>query len=29
MDVFMVSLEGGADIEKVADKTPEKISKIG
>ena len=27
MDVFMVSLEGGVDIEKVAAKTPEKIVK--
>ena len=25
MDVFMVSIEGGVDIEKVADETPEKI----
>tara|TARA_B000000557_G_C20798025_1_gene454180 strand:+ start:333 stop:1520 length:1188 start_codon:yes stop_codon:yes gene_type:complete len=28
MDVFMVSSEGGMEIEKVADKTPEKITKI-
>ena len=28
MDVFMVSSEGGIDIEKVAEKTPEKITKI-
>ena len=28
MDVFMVSIEGGVDIEKVADETPEKIVKI-
>ena len=27
MDVFMVSIEGGVDIEKVADETPEKIVK--
>ena len=27
MDVFMVSVEGGVDIEKVADETPEKIVK--
>ena len=27
MDVFMVSIEGGIDIEKVADETPEKIVK--
>ena len=27
MDVFMVSIEGGVDIEKVADETPEKIAK--
>ena len=26
MDVFMVSIEGGVDIEKVADETPEKIT---
>ena len=29
MDVFMVSIEGGVDIEKVADETPEKIVKTG
>ncbi|MDP6168496.1 MAG: ADP-forming succinate--CoA ligase subunit beta [Candidatus Marinimicrobia bacterium] len=28
MDVFMVSLEGGVDIEKVASETPEKIVKV-
>ena len=28
MDVFMVSLEGGIDIEKVASETPEKIVKV-
>jgi len=28
MDVFMVSLEGGVDIEKVASDTPEKIVKV-
>ena len=28
MDVFMVSSEGGIDIEKVAEKTPEKITKV-
>ena len=27
MDVFMVSIEGGVDIEKIADETPEKIVK--
>ena len=28
MDVFMVSSEGGVEIEKVAEETPEKITKV-